>query len=145
MTSSTGKRELPASPSPDHLRKQAKSRLTEMRQRAPSARLGEAQLILAREYGFSSWAALQAEAARRAASPAGAIRRIRRAPTALIPFWRTTDVEVDSTPHVFFRIGMVMQVTGLLVLLGVVGLVSLAIHQGLPFNRSLVVHHHQAF
>jgi len=145
MTSSTGKRELPASPSPDYLRKQAKSRLTEMRQRAPSARLGEAQLILAREYGFSSWAALQAEVARRAASPAGAIRRIRRAPAAVFPFWRMAQGEGDENLDTFFRVGMTVQVGLLVVVLAGLGLVELAMVQGLPFNRPLVVHHHQAF
>ena len=145
MTSNTGKRELPVRPNPDHLRKQAKSRLAEMRLGAPGARLGEAQLILAREYGFPDWAALQAEAARRVASPAGAWVRIRRVPAALTPFWRVREAEVDGTPQVFFRIGMVMQVTGLLMLLGVLGLVTLAIHQGLPFNRPLAAHHSQAF
>ena len=142
MTSS--KRELPVRPNPDHLRKQAKSRLAEMRFSAPGARLGEAQLILAREYGFPDWAALQAETARRVASPAGAWARIRRAPIGLAPFWRTAEAEVDGVPQTFFRIGMVMQVTGLLLLLGVLGLVTLAVRQGLPFNRPLASHHHQA-
>ena len=143
MTSDVQKRELPVSPNPDHLRKQAKVRLAEMRQRVPGARLGQAQLVLAREYGFSGWAALQAEVERRAASPAGAWQRIRRAPASLMPFWRMRE-EADGMPLAFFRIGMVMQVGGLLVLLGVIGLVALAIHQGLPFNAPLAVHRHQA-
>jgi hypothetical protein len=144
VTSSNKMRELPVSPNPDHLRKQAKARLAEMRQRAPGARLGEAQLILAREYGFSGWAALQAEVARRAASPAGFRARLRRVPAAIVPFWRMREAEADAMPQIFFRIGMVMQVGGLLVLLGVVGLVTLAIHQGLPFNGPLAVHHRPA-
>jgi hypothetical protein len=140
MTSSTEKRELPVNPNSDHLRKQAKARLAEMRLHAPGARLGEAQLILAREYGFSGWAALQAEVARRAASPAGAWARIRRAPAALVPYWRTAEAEADGMPQTFFRIGMVMQVSGLLLLLGVIGIVQLAIDQRLPFNRPLASH-----
>jgi hypothetical protein len=145
MTSSTGKHELPASPNPDHLRKQAKARLAEMRARAPGARLGEAQLVLAREYGFASWAALQAEAVRRAASPAGAIRRIRRAPASLFPFWRMAETEKDEAPERFFRIGMAVQVGLLVTVLAALGLVELAMAQGLPFNRPLTAHHHQAF
>lgn len=144
MTSSTGKHELPASPNPDHLRKQAKARLAEMRARAPGARLGEAQQVLAREYGFASWAALQAEVARRAASPAGAIRRIRRLPAAILPFWRMAEAEGDEAPERFFRIGMMVQVGLLVTVLAALGLIQLAMAQGLPFNRPLAVHHRQA-
>jgi hypothetical protein len=145
MTSSTGKRELPVNPNPDHLRKQAKARLSEMRARAPGAKLGEAQLVLAREYGFSNWTALQTEVVRRAASPAGAIRRIRRAPVSLFPFWRMAETERDEVPERFFRIGMAAQVGLLVTVLAALGLVELAIHQGLPFNRPLAAHHRQAF
>jgi hypothetical protein len=52
--------ELPARPNLDHLKKQAKDRLIQLRQRAPGARLADAQHVLAREYGFQSWAALKA-------------------------------------------------------------------------------------
>jgi hypothetical protein len=145
MTSSTGKRELPASPNSDHLRKQAKARLAEMRLRAPGARLGEAQLILAREYGFSDWAALQAEVARHAASPAGAWARIRRMPAAVLPFWRMPEAERDEAPESFFRIGMAAQVGLLVVVLAALGLVELAMYEGLPFERPLAAHHHRSF
>lgn len=144
MTSRAAKRELPDFPNPDHLRKQAKVRLAEIRARAPGAKLGEAQLVLAREYGFASWTALQAEVARRAASPAGAIRRIRRAPMAVFPFWRTA-LEREEAPERFFRIGMAVQVGLLVTVLAALGLVELAIHLGLPFNSPLAAHHRQAF
>ena len=144
MTSRNGKRELPPSPNPDHLRKQAKARLAEMRKRAPTARLTEAQLVLAREYGFATWAALQAEAARRAASPAGSWSRIRRAPLGVVPFWRMPEAERDEAPQVFFRIGMVMQVGVLLILLAGAGLVTIALHQGLPLGHPPAVHHPRA-
>jgi hypothetical protein len=52
--------ELPERPNLDHLKKQAKDRLITLRQRAPGARLADAQHALAREYGFVSWAALKA-------------------------------------------------------------------------------------
>ena len=141
MTSS--RRELPVSPNPDHLRKQAKARLAEIRLRASGARLGEAQLILAREYGFPDWAALQAEVVRRAASPAGAWGRMRRAPAGMVPFWQMTETERDETGPGFLRASAVMPLGVLLALVGL-GLVLFAIHQGLPFSRPLAPHHRQA-
>jgi hypothetical protein len=78
----TGKRELPAIPHPDHLRKQAKARLAVLREKLPTARLGDAQLTIAREYGFASWAALQAEVAARVQSPRGQWRKVRQAHVA---------------------------------------------------------------
>ena len=76
------KRELPPLPHPQHLRKQAKARLAAMRAKLPSARLAEAQLTIAREYGFASWAALQAEVAQRLQSPRGRWRQVQRAHVA---------------------------------------------------------------
>src|SRR4051794_2091397 len=79
-----GKRALPHRPHLDHLRKQAKARLSEMRAARPDAHLAEAQLTLAREYGFSNWGTLRAEVSRRAAAQRD--RRVRaphrRAPRA---------------------------------------------------------------
>lgn len=46
---------LPARPSLEQLRKQAKERLTALRTGDPDATLANAQLALAREYGFDSW------------------------------------------------------------------------------------------
>jgi hypothetical protein len=77
------RRQLPSLPNPDNLRKQAKSRLLELRLRAPSARLAEAQHLIAREYGFANWAQMQAEVARRRESPAAHYGRIRRLPLAV--------------------------------------------------------------
>src|ERR1041385_7318496 len=53
-------RSLPDSPNLEWLRKQARHRLHELRRRNPGARLADAQLGLAREYGFPSWRALKA-------------------------------------------------------------------------------------
>jgi hypothetical protein len=51
---------LPARPSLEHLRKKAKQRLVKLRASGASARLADAQLLVAREYGFPSWRALKA-------------------------------------------------------------------------------------
>ncbi len=51
---------LPARPSLEWLRRSAKDRLAEIRKTRPRAKLAEAQLAVACEYGFSSWRALKA-------------------------------------------------------------------------------------
>ena len=53
-------RPLPAHPHLDWLRKSAKQELRTLRRTRPHAKLAEAQLSLAREYGFQSWRALKA-------------------------------------------------------------------------------------
>jgi len=50
---------LPANPNLDWLRKTAKRRLVELRTSQPDARLHQAQLALAHDYGFRSWRALK--------------------------------------------------------------------------------------
>jgi ankyrin repeat protein len=50
---------LPDNPNLEWLRKQAKTRLAELRQVNPRAKLAEAQFELAKRYGFSSWRALK--------------------------------------------------------------------------------------
>lgn len=52
---------LPAQPDLEWLKKTAKQRLKELRVDAPQAKLHEAQLAVARDYGFASWRALKAE------------------------------------------------------------------------------------
>ncbi len=58
---------LPERASLEYLKKLAKERLRELRDRDPDARLATAQLDVAREHGFSSWRALKAEVDRRRA------------------------------------------------------------------------------
>jgi ankyrin repeat protein/uncharacterized glyoxalase superfamily protein PhnB len=58
---------LPERASRDHLKKLAKERLEVLRLHNPSARLADAQLAIAREYGFPSWRAMKAELDRREA------------------------------------------------------------------------------
>ena len=52
---------LPERASSEYLKKLAKERLAVLRTRNPAAKLADAQLAIAREYGFSSWRALKAE------------------------------------------------------------------------------------
>jgi hypothetical protein len=57
----SSKSSLPTQPSLEYLRKEAKRRLVKMRAGGASVQLADAQLLLAREYGFSSWRALKAD------------------------------------------------------------------------------------
>src|SRR5882672_7921057 len=50
---------LPANPHLDWLRKAAKQRLAELRAKKPDAKLHQAQLAIANDYGFNSWRALK--------------------------------------------------------------------------------------
>jgi hypothetical protein len=50
---------LPDAPNLGWLRKQAKRRVVELRQTDSAVRLADAQLDLARQYGFSSWRSLK--------------------------------------------------------------------------------------
>jgi len=52
---------LPERASYEYLKKLAKERLAFLRSRQPAAKLADAQLAVAREYGFPSWRALKAE------------------------------------------------------------------------------------
>jgi ankyrin repeat protein len=51
---------LPAQANLEHLKNEAKQRLKSMRAQSPEARLAEAQLKVARKYGFPSWRRLKA-------------------------------------------------------------------------------------
>jgi ankyrin repeat protein len=52
-------RPLPARPDLDWLKNRAKQALKDLRRKNPDARLADAQLVTAREYGFGSWRALK--------------------------------------------------------------------------------------
>lgn len=58
---------LPERASLEYLKKLAKERLAALRATNPATKLADAQLAIAREYGFSSWRALKAELDRRRA------------------------------------------------------------------------------
>ena len=76
---------LPPRANLEHLRNEAKQRLKTLREQDPSVKLADAQLVIAREYGFASWRRLKAavdEQDRRrvfAAARAGDVETIRRA------------------------------------------------------------------
>ena len=53
-------RNLPPHPNLEHLKKQAKTLLHELQQGNPALKLADAQLAIAREYGFASWPKLKA-------------------------------------------------------------------------------------
>jgi len=67
-------RDLPEFPNLDHLRKQAKALLRELRQHSPAVKLSQAQHKIARQYGFASWPKLKAhvESLTRVTSPSTA-------------------------------------------------------------------------
>lgn len=56
---------LPERPHLEHLRSEAKRRHAALKALSHSARLSDAQLLVARSYGFSSWMALKTEVDRR--------------------------------------------------------------------------------
>lgn len=76
---------LPAQPNLEHLKNEAKQGLKALRAQEPRAQLTEAQLAVARDYGFASWRALKAhvdEITHKrvfAAARAGDIETVRRA------------------------------------------------------------------
>jgi ankyrin repeat protein len=78
-------RALPAQPNLEHLKNEAKQRLKALRAQDARAQLSEAQLAVARDYGFASWRALKAHVdalTRRrifAAARAGDVETVRRA------------------------------------------------------------------
>ena len=118
----TPRRALPPFPHLDKLRKEAKARLSEMRARLPSARLADAQFLLAREYGFANWTALKSEVDKRADSTGAAEIRNVRARGALhrAQMRSANDEENDpQSPTPFLRIAITGIVgVGLVALLG---------------------------
>ena len=53
-------RNLPPHPNLEHLKKQAKDLLSDLKQQNPFSKLADAQHAIAREYGFASWPKLKA-------------------------------------------------------------------------------------
>src|SRR5262245_17032969 len=74
-------KKLPARPNLEHLRGQAKARLSELRKRNARARLADAQLAVAREAGFKNWPALNRH-----------VEQLR----ALEGEWRFASLEIDG-------------------------------------------------
>jgi hypothetical protein len=78
--SASAVRALPPRANLEHLKNQARSRLRELRGAAPAARLADAQLQVARDYGFSSWRELKAFVDARADPFAGLVGFYRHDP-----------------------------------------------------------------
>lgn len=156
MTDSSGvKRQLPILPHPDHLRKQAKARLVSMRLASPECRLADAQRALAQEYGFATWAALQAEVTRRATAPVARQIRTRRRhatlhtakagnctaePAAFLARRRRAFVvhldDESIPPQSFLRAGVLTQVCFAVAALVGVGIVCFAVARAAVPYRS---------
>ena len=76
-------KKLPARPNLEHLRGQAKTRLTALKKQNKEARLADAQLDVARESGFRNWPALMRH-----------VETLR----ALEGEWRFTGLDIEGTP-----------------------------------------------
>jgi hypothetical protein len=127
MTNNPAKRALPLNPHPDHLRKEAKARLAELKTRIPSARLADVQFTLAREYGFASWPLLMAEVARRGSAPRYRFRRLYIAGMAPSFLW---DAEADEEAQMgFFRAGVAVQIGFIFTALAGVSMLFVTQHQ----------------
>jgi hypothetical protein len=74
-TGTVAARQLPAKPSLEHLKNEAKQRLERLRAATPGAKLAEAQHQIAREYGFAHWRDLKADLERRGGAPVSAAAR----------------------------------------------------------------------
>jgi hypothetical protein len=107
MTKNPRKRVFRSNPDPDQLRKQIKARLAYMKTRVPGARSADVKFILAREYGFASWAALQAEIFRRIV--VGKIRLFRRAWIAAVTPKNRVDQDAGEAHMAFLRTGVAVQ------------------------------------
>ena len=59
MSGRTAARSLPDRPSLEHLKNQARRRLRDLKAGGAAAKLADAQLGIARDYGFSSWRELK--------------------------------------------------------------------------------------
>ena len=88
-------RRLPARPSLEQLRKQAREHLDRLRETDAEARLSDAQHALAAEYGFTSWAAL----AEGLAQPPDESPDSRLGLSAAPPFYRIDTERNTIEPH----------------------------------------------
>jgi hypothetical protein len=142
MSNAYAKRELPALPNPEHLRKQAKAKLSALRLTASAVQLAQAQTILAEEYGFASWKALLAEVVRRADSLSGLHARARRRPVAVLNPERyrliSTDSSLDAENNAnFVRAGIIAQVGFISVALAGMAVVFVALGQSGPASAMM--------
>jgi len=102
-------RRLPDHPNLEHLKRQAKDLLAELRRRTPAVQLTDAQHALAREYGFASWTKLKTHVESTKSSLAGRWRASlqKSRPHALNPFRMASleiSVEGDRATLVFVSV-----------------------------------------
>lgn len=126
------RRTLPPLPHLEKLKREAKARLAHMRSGGPVARLADAQYLLARDYGFETWAALKAEVKRRNAAPETAALREGKARGALFRAGRRHREEESDpqSPAPFFRTGMAVTVGFLLMAIVGIALVFITTMEG---------------
>jgi hypothetical protein len=93
---------LPAQPDIEWLKKTAKQQLKELRIAEPAAKLHEAQLAVARDYGFASWRALKAHVDK--VSLDGQIGAIIRQAPANFP-WGLREMNVEDLDGHRLRLG----------------------------------------
>lgn len=114
-------RSLPERPHLDHLRHEAKRRHAAMKAVAHSARLSDAQFLLAREYGFPSWPALKTEVDRRRqlcgaaevlALPPLPLRRPRRDPIAILANPATAELALFPAAVAGFAVTQLASIGG---------------------------------
>jgi len=109
VTTENQRRVLPAHPSLDHLRKEARQLLDALRARANSAQLADAQLIIARTYGFSSWRSLKLEVDQRRQAPSP---RLPAVMAEMLPRGRqgtrTVTLDPGHVEHAFFAFSGLM-------------------------------------
>ena len=95
-------RQLPAYPSLEHLKKQAKDLLPALQRENPDRKLADAQHAIARMYGFGNWAQLKAHV-ESLARPADAMAATAAKPHALAGVWNANVAESTRHPDNPFR------------------------------------------
>lgn len=89
-------RQLPAYPSLEHLKKQAKDLLPALQRENPDRQLADAQHAIARMYGFGNWAQLKTHV-ESLARPEEAVATTTASPHPLVGVWKAN--VAASTPH----------------------------------------------
>jgi non-heme chloroperoxidase len=130
----TGKRQLPQHPHIAYLRKEAKQRLTLLRQRATGTRLADAQYWLAQDYGFANWRALKEEVLRRM----GIVRMTPQPIHHAKRFQRSlSTVDEDLEADGFFQRGAAVMGIGVIAALVIVATMMLMLFSGHAFGQTV--------
>jgi hypothetical protein len=108
-------RHLPPRPNLEHLKKQAKTLLRELKQHNASAKLADAQHAVAVKYGFATWANLKTDIdARGCASPFVGMWHAdtSKSPQLADPPWRQATLTFDAIDHVLTITQTVIDTSG---------------------------------